>query len=622
MAENPTFSGFSNGDAADTFSKVIAQIRSDMAAIEASAKNIEKSLSKSSRHSFGGSSFGASNSGGNTGSASPTDMSSSLGEISGSVGGKARTAMFGIGGIAGAVGGAGFLPGGIALAGLPDLIDRPEAALNKEAARFGMAQATGDFGTFQNMLNVAKNDFNVQNQQAFMNTMVFGTQRMGLVGMLGGGRVGETRAASQIGGYNTLAALAGIDQSQVPGMMASMNGAQAYYASMAAGVMTRNPVTGEPIGIEGQVNQLWRSAGIQGMSQEDALAQIDINYGIGSMGRLQLEQMYGGDQAAVESVIEGLRIRARQGGKPLTENQVQDQMKAIGAEGGLGTEKTQGMEATRRLEGERLEMGAKYLDDATAGIEEAANLIADAVETLTELQGPLETMLRGYITLANQMDVFQTEVPGLTKGLTDFFGGLPSLLMSYLLGRFGLRAGAGLLGKALPKMIPGGGAAVAGATAVAGTGALFVAGGWNTAQKASQGYDMDTGTYDKDASRSEPLAKTIWNWLRGEGWDRGWTKGEGKSKGDWFVEADQDGRIHYGEMVLPARVADAVREELALGKTSPTASSRRGDGTTVNIYLTVQKASDSEAIYFANRVKRILDSDEELLAIGTGRFGV
>lgn len=619
MAENPTFSGFSNGDAADTFSKVIAQIRSDMAAIEASAKNIEKSLSKSSRHSFGGSSFGASNSGGNTGSASPTDMSSSLGEISG----KGRVAAFGVGAGIGTMLGAGPIAGGIALAGLPDLIDRPEAALNKEAARFGMAQATGDFGTFQNMLNVAKNDFNVQNQQAFMNTMVFGTQRMGLVGMLGGGRAGETRAASQIGGYNTLAALAGIDQSQVPGMMASMNGAQAYYASMAAGVMTRNPVTGEPIGIEGQVNQLWRSAGIQGMSQEDALAQIDINYGIGSMGRLQLEQMYGGDQAAVESVIEGLRIRARQNGAPLKENQVQDQMTAIGdAGGGIGGKKTQGMTATRRLEGERLEMGAKYLDDATAGIEEAANRIADAVETLTELQGPLEKMLKGYITLANQMDVFQTEVPGMTNGLTKFFGGLPELLGQLIMLKFGgsiltkvagpllarlgigaaASAGSAALSAAAAPLAVG----AAAATAVAGVGL-----GAKWVVEKTTDYDVHHGRNANKAIAERMQSGQITPNASGYGFH---------SKGDWFVEADQDGRIHYGEMILPARVADAVREELAVGKTSPVAASRRGEGTTVNIYLTVQKASDSEAIYFANKVKRIIDSDQELLAIGAGRM--
>ncbi len=53
MAEDPSFGGFSSGDAAKTFAKVIAKIKSDMAAIEASAKNIEASLGKASKHATG-----------------------------------------------------------------------------------------------------------------------------------------------------------------------------------------------------------------------------------------------------------------------------------------------------------------------------------------------------------------------------------------------------------------------------------------------------------------------------------------------------------------------------------------------------------------------------------------
>jgi hypothetical protein len=611
VSEDATFSGMSStGDAAEAFAKVTSQIKSDMAAMEKSAKNIEQHLGKASKHSLGGGGAGSADKGsGGTGDAAPAFTGSSLGAISSQLGGAKGMgygAAFSGGALAGALGGfggAGTLAGGIALAGLPDLVMRPERALNMEGARFGMAQATGSFGTFQNMMNTARNQFNVQNEQAFMNTMVYGTQRMGMVGLAGG----EQRAASQIGGYNTLAGMAGIDQSMVPGVMGSMNSAQAYYSSMAAGVATRNPVTGELLGIESQVNQLWGSAGIQGMGQKQALDQIDINYGAGSAGRAQLEQMYGGDQNAVNMVIEGLRIRARQGGDPLKENQVQDQVK--GKAGGLGSEYTQGMEGTRGLESSKMAMGAEYLNDATAGIEEAAKHITNAVDLLTELEGPLRDMVGAYTTMANQMDVFKTELPRATDGVTSFFTGLPGLFTSFIMGAFGksmlarLGIGAatsGVAGSALAAAAPVLAVGAVAAGTVAGVG---LAGKW--AVNRFTDYDEHKGADANKAIATQPYVP------RASGYGS-------YSKGEWFVESDQVAQIHYGEMVVPNRIATAVREELAVGKTSPVA---KKEGTIVNINLTIQKASDQEAVYFAQKVKRLIEDDRELMSIGSGRMG-
>lgn len=631
MDEDPTFSTFGSKSAAKAFSKIISKIRSDMAAIEASAKNIENSLTKTSRLSIGGgASFGAQNSGGATGFSKSAGGTSALGKISttdgrlGGIPGVATVGAFGAGALMGGLSGNGVFAGGIAAAGLPDLILRPERALSMENAKFGMAQATGSFGSFQRMMDTARNSFNVQNEQAFMNTMVYGTQRAGMVGLMGGGTVGERRAAAQIGGYNTLAGMAGIDQAAVPGVMQSMMGAPAFYSSMASGVMTRNPVTGELIGIEGQINQRWQGAGLRG-SQQEMLDQIDINYGIGSPGRQNLLNDYGGNEDAVDMVIEGLRIRARQGGRPLKENQVQDQMRDIGEAGGLDTKHTQGEEGVRALESAKMNLGAKTLTAATAGIEEATKHITNAVDLLANLEGPLKTLLDGYTTMANQMDVFQTELPTATERLGNFLSGLPGVLMGYLMGRGGLPGLPGRVPGRLPlRALP--------LRAVVNPVTAAVAATAVTAYVVNKGLQSDRDA--AEARASTPGARRAA--AAGAGIDSaGQPTGNaprtqsttgpynsagqptGRSKGDWFVESDQDARIHYGEMILPNRVASAVRRELDVGKT--TGSSARG-GVTVNINLTIQKASDQEALHFANRVKRLIEDDQELLSIGSGRL--
>lgn len=608
MAESPAFNGFNMGDAAESFAKMTAQMRSDMAAIEASAKNIEKSLTGAA--ASGGKVSGPKGGAGNTGVADQTGMK--LGDISG----KKYAVAGAVGSMAGLVTGgglSGMAAGGIALAGMPELMPTAERALNMENAQFGMAQATGDFGTFGRMMRVAKNDFNVQDQKAFMNTLVTGTQRMGMVGLMGGGEMGERRAAAQIGGYSTLAGLAGIDQSRVPGAMQTMNGAPAYYSAMASGIMTRDPRTGQLVGVEGQVNQLWNNAGIEGMSEEDALTQIDINYGAGSAGRYGLEQMYQGDQAAVEMAIEGLRIRARQDGKALSENQLQEQMKDIGERGGLNTKYTQGNEGTRALESSKLGLVEEYLLDATAGIEEATKHIKNAADALTELEGPARTMAGHFVSITTALDVFESELPKMTSGLTGFFGdiaskfsGLPAIIAGAVLAR-ALPAVAGV---AAPVVAAVAAPLAAGTLAAGGVAALGFGAKW--AVEHFTDYDERMGTPGAGKA-AEAIADA--GSSRYQGSSGGYPT---MSKGDWFVEADQDGRVHYGEMILPARVAQAVRDELALGKTSAPASRGGGGGTTVNINLTVQRATDQEAIYFANKVKRLIDSDAELHAIGQG----
>jgi len=253
-------------------------------------------------------------------------------------------------------------------------------------------------------------------------------------------------------------------------------------------------------------------------------------------------------------------------------------------------------------------MGAEYLNDATAGIEEATKHITNAVDLLADLEGPLRDMVGAYTTLANQMDVFNTELPRATSGLTDFFTGLPGFLTGLLLGsgKGGLLSkGAGLLGRgalaaagtaAAPVVALGAG--IAGVTVGAG-----LAGKW--AVNRFTDYDEHTGSTANKAISEKPYVPR--------------SSGYGSySKGEWFVESDQIAQVHYGEMVVPNRIATAVREELAVGKTSPVA---KREGTIVNINLTIQKASDQEAVYFAHKVKRLIEDDRELMSIGSGRLG-
>jgi hypothetical protein len=611
MAEDPVFSGFSSGDAASTFANTISGIKSDMEAIERSAKNIERALSKASKANVGGggggspSGFGAQNAGGNTGFSK--DQGMSLGEISSSVPGKMRALAFGGGAIAGG------WAGGIATAGLPDLRVTPQQAGNREKARFGQAVISGDFGTFSNMMGAAKTDFNVQNENAFMQTVAQGG-RMGMVGMMGGGTVGSRRAGTVIGGYNSLATLAGVDQSQVGGIMTSTMESDPYYKALASGVHTRNPITGEPVSAADLSNQYYdKNKTVMGKSEEDRLTWIDREYGVGSAGRRELLNTYG-DEATVQSIVTGMRVRAQNNGESLTTGQLEDAAKNADL---LGTDKTQMMEAENRLEGERLELTGEYVDNVTKGMAESLNKVADAVELLAELEGPMRDIVEFYMEMAAELDAFQEEVPGMTKSLTNFFGGLPGAILSALGLKSLLGGGASkILGPAAARLGVGAlGSAAAPVAAVAGIG-LAVAGVGLLGKEAV--YRFTDYDEHKGENANKAIARNAGTNTRSSGYGS-------YAEGDWNVESDQIARVHHGEMVLPNRVASAVREELALGQTSGPINSRTapktgGEGTTVNIYLTVQQASDQEALRFAGRVKRIIDDDRELLTIGSGKF--
>jgi hypothetical protein len=83
-----------------------------------------------------------------------------------------------------------------------------------------------------------------------------------------------------------------------------------------------------------------------------------------------------------------------------------------------------------------------------------------------------------------------------------------------------------------------------------------------------------------------------------------------------MIEKDQTANIHQGEMIIPNRIAEAVRTELRKGSTKNKQNGSGGGGVTIN--LTLQRATETEAIQFAKRVKSYLDEDDELESIGSG----
>lgn len=93
------------------------------------------------------------------------------------------------------------------------------------------------------------------------------------------------------------------------------------------------------------------------------------------------------------------------------------------------------------------------------------------------------------------------------------------------------------------------------------------------------------------------------------------------SEGEWFVPKDEQAKVHYGEMILPNRVAQAVRDEMSRGRTDSPGSGPRGSSPQVIINLSIQRASEREAMWLAGRVKGLIESDDELVSIGAGRFG-
>ena len=86
---------------------------------------------------------------------------------------------------------------------------------------------------------------------------------------------------------------------------------------------------------------------------------------------------------------------------------------------------------------------------------------------------------------------------------------------------------------------------------------------------------------------------------------------EGYSKGAWRTKSEV-AQIHEGEMIIPATAAEEFRKMMREAVSGGRASS--GD---VHINLSIERASEEEAIRFAHKVKQILQDDARLETMRT-----
>jgi hypothetical protein len=87
---------------------------------------------------------------------------------------------------------------------------------------------------------------------------------------------------------------------------------------------------------------------------------------------------------------------------------------------------------------------------------------------------------------------------------------------------------------------------------------------------------------------------------------------QGYSKGAWNLSNDETARVHKGEMILPASLAEVVRD--GVRKSYAGQSSGGGKAVTINVYPS--NASYAEAQRLAKQVKQILEEDDMLATIG------
>jgi hypothetical protein len=88
-----------------------------------------------------------------------------------------------------------------------------------------------------------------------------------------------------------------------------------------------------------------------------------------------------------------------------------------------------------------------------------------------------------------------------------------------------------------------------------------------------------------------------------DGW--GWY-----SKGAWNVEKDQAAHIHQGEMILPASVAQVVRDNV-----HTTARGGTGGGNVFNFNITMANGSNAELVKTGKYLERVMQNHGVLASI-------
>lgn len=636
--EDPAFGGSGTGDAISAAAEAIAGIKSDMSSIARDAKSVAGSMANVSQASVQGSSggFSARDVAGGKATGFAEDQGLRLGSISG-VGAAGR--LFGMKGAA-IFGGAALAGGALKLgmAGYNDLRVGADNAMWYERQRMtGMALSAVDYDKFQGIVDEATTSFFVQDQQALVEQIARNQQQSGGA-MFGGGTVGARRSAMTTGMMNQLATLGGFDPSIAGAAYSQIYSAPSYYRAMAGGIMTRNPVTGERYDLAQITNQFFNRNNLAAASVEELERALAPEAAL----MLELRQNYGEEGAQI--IRQGILARAATG-QPLTMESLNQQLEEAGI---TGTEYTQGAESQSGREASRIGQIGEYALDVTEGVEMVNDAFSTLYDTLSDLEGPLRDIVGGLETFGGAVDTFSTLAPRVTGAIEGALNGLSGALGAFLTTGVvgwllkkagvnipGLKKGgtSGGAGSAAPKS-RGSGPSSPVRPGSPGTGGFNARGikGLSAITAAIEGWSIYRDIQDEGFVRglfgdwfglTENVQEYgLWEGLRRSA-DTPYSNqkyGEGRSKGDWFVEKDQVSKIHQGEMVVPARIATAVREELDMGVVSPIGGGRGAKHVEVNINLTIQRATDVEATRFARRVKGIIDNDAELMAIGRGRF--
>lgn len=475
-----------------------------------------------------------------------------------------------------------------ALASYNDLRVGRDQAMQLERQRLIARGGTGDFTRFQDNLNISMNDINVQDKWAVTKDLANAYSSYYAQAM-GGGIAGEQRTAMAIGGMHTLASIAGVSAEAVGGATGAMYSSQAYYKAMAAGIQTRNPVTGDMLSPEEIVNQYRKR--LAGNTPEE------IKRALGPGGTLRAELMQTwGDPALVEMVSKGL-VMSSEMNAPLKVGDIQTAaMTAGGSQAYAGTEWTQGKDTDSLKQGHEMNRIAEYTNDITAGIATSNVILADINAKIADLGGWMRDFFGATETFGGIMDQFLEDMPQTTMLIWEQLKDALSNMISGATSAnpFDFMSGLSSLGTILG-------------------GAFFMK--WATGGAAKEEPEK-TGEYPS-----------------GEGGSGSGGSGSGGS-GASAVQTGLLGSITPA-MFLPGEGTAPEGAEPVEGAsdtaTNPILATLSDGGiaiagtvnrttNNVSINLTVAKATDAEATRFANRVKVLLADDEELIKAGEGSF--
>lgn len=134
---------------------------------------------------------------------------------------------------------------------------------------------------------------------------------------------------------------------------------------------------------------------------------------------------------------------------------------------------------------------------------------------------------------------------------------------------------------------------------------------------------------DGTSYMTDPRRQIAWglNYIKGRygnptaAWNF-WQKNHWYDSGEWNIRDDKDARVHKGEMIIPTKVAEAVRNEL----TAPGIRGVRGGGPQVSVVfqsgaLVVQMASgatEREGRAFGNSIMETIANDERWKTLAKG----